>query len=110
MSLASLLEKDDPARALEVAERALKLAPDEPDFLDAVGQLRLNQGDGAGALTALNRAHQLKPDDPQVSYHFAMALGVNGRRAEAKAMLQGAVEQGGFAELDDAKALLAVWR
>ena len=110
MSLASLLEKDDPPRALAVAERALKLAPDEPDFLDAVGQLRLNQGDGAGALTALNRAHQLKPDDPQVSYHFAMALGVNGRRAEAKAMLQGAVEQGGFAELDDAKALLAVWR
>ena len=109
-NLAWLVQADDPARALDLATRAVKQDPNSPDFLDTLGWMQLKRSDPRNALTSLQQAHQRRPSDPQLSYHLALALDANGARGAAKSLLQQAIAQGGFADLNAAKKLLASWR
>ncbi len=107
-NLAWLAVKDDPARALALAQRAVKADPQSPDFLDTLGSMQMNRSDHKGAVVSLQKAHDLRPDDAEISYHLALAFEASGEGAKSQAILQGLVKRGsGFGDLDAAKDLLA---
>jgi tetratricopeptide (TPR) repeat protein len=107
-NLAWLVVKDDPARALVLAQRAVKADPGSPDFLDTLGSMQLNRSDRKGAVETLQKAHAFRPDDPEIAYHLALALEASGEGGKSQALLQNLVKRGGgFGDLDAAKNLLA---
>jgi len=108
-NLAWLVVKSDPTRSLALAQRAVKQVPTSPDYLDTLGCMQLGRSDKKGALASFQVAHRSRPEDPVISYHLALALEANGARADAKSVLSAAVEQGGFADLENARRLLASW-
>lgn len=106
-NLAWLVVKDDPVRALALAQRAVKADPQAPDFLDTMGSMQMNRSDFKGAAVSLQKAHELRADDPEISYHLALAFEAGGEKAKSQAILQGLIKRGGFGDLDAAKNLLA---
>jgi tetratricopeptide (TPR) repeat protein len=109
-NLAWLVVKDDPRRSLLLAQRAVKQTPTSPDYLDTLGCMQLSQSDFKGALASLQQAHQLRAADSEIAYHLALAFEANGDRAAALEILQAAVSEGKFRDVDAAKALLASWQ
>ena len=105
-NLAWLVVQEDPARALGLAQRAVKADP-SANNLDTLGTMQLNRADLKGAVASLQKAHDMQPDNAQVAYHLALALEASGNAGQSLAMLQTLVKRGGFGELDAAKALLA---
>jgi tetratricopeptide (TPR) repeat protein len=105
-NLAWLVVQENPARALALAQRAVKADP-SANNLDTLGTMQLNRADLKGAIASLQKARDLQPDNAQVAYHLALALEASGSGAQSMAMLQTLVKRGGFGELDAAKALLA---
>ncbi len=72
-------------RALELAEHAYELTPDDPSVLDSLGWIQLNVAeDRPGSLQILKRAFQLDPGNMQIRLHLAQALALNGRKSEAR--------------------------
>lgn len=74
--------------ALEAAEAAAYLAPNDPSVLFSVGLLRLGTGDMAGATTALARAVELNPQYANARFFLAAIHANQGRTAEALAELR----------------------
>lgn len=98
-------EKDK--RAVEYAERASKLAPDNPAIMDTLGWILLDQGNTARALQLLQKASELQPDALDIHYHFAVALAKSGDKVKAKKELEMITAPGkNFAKTDEAKTLL----
>jgi len=108
-NLSWLVVNDDPKRALTLALQAVKQQPTSPDFLDTLGCMQMRTSDFKAALDSLNQAHRLRMGDPEISYHLVLALDANGARTQAKPLLAAAVAQGGFADLEPARKLLASW-
>jgi tetratricopeptide (TPR) repeat protein len=106
-NLSWLVVHDDPARALTLAQQAVKIAPSSANFLDTLGSMQMTRSDNKGAVVSLQKARELAPDDPQIAYHLALALEATGQGAQSQAILQQLVKRGGFGELDAAKNLLA---
>ncbi|MEO1169978.1 MAG: tetratricopeptide repeat protein [Pseudomonadota bacterium] len=72
-------------RALELAERAHELTPNDPSVLDSLGWIRLNAAeDRLGSLAILRRAFRLEPGNMQIRLHLAQALAINGADDEAR--------------------------
>jgi Flp pilus assembly protein TadD len=92
-----------------LALQAVKQQPTSPDFLDTLGCMQMRTSDFKAALDSLNQAHRLRMGDPEISYHLVLALDANGARTQAKPLLAAAVAQGGFADLEPARKLLASW-
>jgi len=106
-NLSWLVVKDDPRRAISLAQRAVKADPLSANYLDTLGCMQMNQSDIKGALASLQKARELAPEAPEISYHFALALEASGKGAQSQAILQALVKRGGFGDLDAAKDLLA---
>jgi tetratricopeptide (TPR) repeat protein len=106
-NLSWLVVQENPRRALELAQAAVKAAPGFANYLDTLGSMQMNVGDYKGAVVSLQKANALKPDNAEFAYHFALALEANGNTAQSQAILQGLVKRGGFGDLDAAKNLLA---
>jgi tetratricopeptide (TPR) repeat protein len=68
--------------ALELIDKALQLAPDDPFILDSKGWVMFRRGDALGALEALQKAFALRPD-PEIAAHLGEVLWTLGRRDEA---------------------------
>ncbi len=81
---ASRAEASDPARALELYERALRTDPACWEALVGAGFLRQRAGDVPGAVEAYERALALE-DDATVAYNLGVALDDLGRAEEAAA-------------------------
>ncbi len=71
----------DEARA--VLDDCLARHPDHPAALAERGRLAYRDGDGQAAEEFLRRAVQLDPSDVRARNHYQLALGGNGKKAEA---------------------------
>jgi len=79
--------RNDP-RALQFAERAYRVDPDDPGVMDTYGWLLVKQDRNPGKGRALlEKALARLPDVPEVQYHHAVALYKTGRKAEAREAL-----------------------
>jgi tetratricopeptide (TPR) repeat protein len=106
-NLAWLLSKEDPAKAIEYAERALKLAPAAPTVMDTLGTLLLNQGQTDRALQLLKQASEKAPEDLNIRYHWAQALVRSGDKEQARKILKAlSAEQNPFSEKPEVESLL----
>jgi len=74
---------NDP-RALEYAEKANQLSPDQPAILDTLGTLLVEHGDANRGLDMLRQATQLAPNAPAIRLNLARALVKAGQRDAAK--------------------------
>ncbi len=97
---------EDP-RALQVAERAYNLDPENGHIADTLGWLLVQKGDLERARQLLEQAARQQPDKPEIRYHLAVALAKAGARDRARATLTALMTEGKpFEERADAKRLL----
>lgn len=97
--------KDD--RALAMAERALKLVPDNPIVQDTLGWILVEQGQLPRALDILKQAVNKVPKAGSVRYHYGVALARSGKKAQAKEELEAAIAgKQKFPEQEEARAML----
>ncbi|RDE22926.1 hypothetical protein DV711_10255 [Motiliproteus coralliicola] len=85
-NLAWVYQQIGDSRALEMAERAYRLAPDQPAIGDTLGWILLEQ-QPQKALPLLQRAATAL-DDPTVQYHYAAALAKTGNKQKAIEVLE----------------------
>jgi tetratricopeptide (TPR) repeat protein len=79
------------AEALELLDKALKLAPDDPFVLDSMGWALYKAKRLGEAVSYLRRAFAGRPD-PEVAAHLGEVLWVRGERDEARKIWQGSLE------------------
>lgn len=100
-----LLKLKDPA-ALATAEKALAAAPGDADVIDTAGWAAFKAGQTDRALQLLRDARLRAPDNPDIRLHLATVLAQAGRRSEAKAEIDAALQPGqAFDGLAEAQAL-----
>ena len=74
-------------RALEYAERAVKIEGENPDYLDTLGMIQLRMGSVADAESILNKAHSLASTNLTILLHYAEALVLSGKVKRAENLL-----------------------
>lgn len=99
-------EEGDLKRALELAEKAWRLAPGRAEVIDTYGWILLDS-DKKKALFYLGQAAELMPESGDIQFHLAAALVANDKKKNAEAILSSILAEGapGFSEKDKAKAL-----
>jgi predicted Zn-dependent protease len=86
---------------------AAKLAPDNPNVLDTLGWILVQQGQVQRGLEWLGKAKAKAPRSDAIRYHHAAALARAGNRAEARKALQQLLNDSPeFDDADAARALL----
>ncbi len=104
-----MMRQNDPG-ALGMAEKAVSLAPADPNALDTLGWLRARAGALEGALKVLRDARLRDPASRDIRYHLAWTLHRSGRKDEAKAELAAALAApGSFESESEARALGREW-
>lgn len=105
-NFAWLLKDDSASRALTLADKAYQLAPREPAIADTFGMVLLANKQNARAVDVLASVAR-QTDNPNVHYHHALALARDGRRSEAKGIVEKLVKDGrSYSEKPAAQALL----
>lgn len=107
--LAMLYDKRQDKKALELAQRAYKMAPREmqPAIGDTLGWILIRQGRAGEAVPILRRSQEAEPGVPAIQYHLALALAESGQAERAARELERLLErEKEFAERADALALL----
>jgi putative PEP-CTERM system TPR-repeat lipoprotein len=106
-NLALALQQEKDPRALEYAEKAIVLAPDNAGVLDTVGWLLVEQGNITRGLPLLQKAASLAPEFADIRYHLAHALIKSGDKVGARKELEGLLASGKpFSKADEARTLL----
>lgn len=94
------------SEGIEYARHAYERAPQRADVIDTLGWTLLQSGDRKRGLVLLQEAALKAPRAPEIHYHLAVALDMEGRRDEAREVLDRLLATGEtFQALDDAKAL-----
>jgi tetratricopeptide (TPR) repeat protein len=107
-NLAALTTEDDPARALDLAERAQKLAPDVPAVQDTLAWAAFRAGDVGQASSLYEELHADAPQDPVIAYRLGMVRLAQGQREEGRALIEAALRTDPtFRYAEEAKAALA---
>jgi tetratricopeptide (TPR) repeat protein len=75
---------EQPARALQLAQRARELAPREPAVADTLGMIALQHGMARWAYNLLMECAVPLAHDPEVMHHLARACLAMGREDEAR--------------------------
>lgn len=103
----TLNQMKDPS-ALEVAEKAYKLAPDSAAIMDTLGTIRVARGDLDKGIDLISRAHQMAPNNAEVTLNLAKALLKAGRKQDAKTHLDALMKLPAEAPIrKEAQSLLA---
>jgi len=84
----ALLFAGRPDDALAAARGAVELAPDSPEAHYLAGAVLMGRRDLAGAEAELRRALELAPSHPPALSDLAVLLASQGRRDEARALLE----------------------
>jgi putative PEP-CTERM system TPR-repeat lipoprotein len=106
-NLASAYQQEKNPQALEYAEKAHQLAPENPAILDTLGWILVEQGNTSRGLPLLQKATSLAPQVPAIRYHLAYGLTQAGDKIKARRELEQALASGKrFAEMDEARTLL----
>ena len=82
-NLAMLYQQVGDKRALELAERAMQLAPDSPEVADTLGWILVQSNQLPRGLELIRQAMAQKPDEPVIAYHLAAAYAKAGQREAA---------------------------
>ena len=96
-NLASLLSEDgsDINRALQLADRAKKKSPNDPNIADTLGTIYLKRGFPSLAIDLfldLVKNFPKHPNAPTFNYHLGMSYAQKGDKAEAKTALEAALK------------------
>jgi putative PEP-CTERM system TPR-repeat lipoprotein len=106
-NLASTYLKLEDPRALERAEAALRLLPDDADVLDTYGLAHTRFGKPALAVEALRKAVNRRPGNVAYRVNYALALAKTGDHDGARKELTTLIDDGKGSQLTaEAKALL----
>jgi putative PEP-CTERM system TPR-repeat lipoprotein len=101
----------DQAKALQLAQAAKGMAPEDPNVSDTLGWILYKSGVYQRAAGLLRESAGKLPDQPVVQYHLGSALLKVGDRDGARAALTAAVNSpAGFSEKDEARKALAQLR
>lgn len=87
-NLAALNIEQDLDKALTYAEKAYRLAPDEPMVADTLGWVLVQKKSPERALPLLEQAYRLAPDQLEIGYHLAMAHYELGSKGQAFRILE----------------------
>lgn len=79
------------AEAVELLDRALALAPEDPFILDSVGWAQFRSGNLVRAQAFLERAFRLRAD-PEIAAHLGEVLWARGQRDEAGQVWQSSLQ------------------
>jgi predicted Zn-dependent protease len=71
-------------KAIEYAEKANKLAPNQPALMDTLAVLLVEKGDSARALDLFKKALELAPQASAIRLNYAKALIKSGKKSEAR--------------------------
>jgi putative PEP-CTERM system TPR-repeat lipoprotein len=71
-------------KALEHAETANKLAPNQPAIMDTLGMLLVEKGETARGMELLQKATAMAPQAPSIRLNFAKALIKTGQKNAAR--------------------------
>ena len=71
-------------KAIEYAQMANKLAPEQPAYMDTLGVLLVAKGEKGQGIALLKKALALAPQQAAIRLNLAKALVQNGDKAEAK--------------------------
>lgn len=106
-NLAWLYQQEKDPRALDYAEKANQLTPDNPATLDTLGWILVEQGNTTRGLPLLQKANSLAPEAADIHYHLVLGLVKSGDKAKARKELEQLLASGkAFNKIEDAKALL----
>lgn len=106
-NLAWVLGQTKNPKALEYAEAANRLAPNQPALMDTLAGLLVESGDTTRALELSERAVKMAPQVGALRLTYANALIKAGKKAEAKKELQELEKLGDkFSQQADVKQLL----
>ncbi len=93
--------------AIELAERAHRIAPENGNISDTLGWILYKSGDFERAEEILRRAAAQAPDNPDIKYHLASVLLERGNESEADRLLRETLQAfPEFSSRSDAEALL----
>lgn len=91
LAWAYVMAKDP--KALDVAAKAVSLAPNNPVVLDTLSQAQLNAGLKPAAIATARKALALDPKSGSIRVHLAELLAEEGNTQEAKELLSGIDEK-----------------
>ena len=74
-------------KAIDYAEKANKLAPDQPAVMDTLAVILVEKGDSARAVELFKKALELAPQASQIRLNYARALIKVGQKGEARIQL-----------------------
>ncbi len=98
-------------RALETAQRAYEMAPDNYAVMDTLGWILVNEGELSLGLTILRNALVRAPRAAEIKYHYAVGLSRNGQEKTAEEELASLLrEVADFPGRDEAEALYEALR
>lgn len=93
-NVAWLLNRNKDPKALEYAESAIKLAPNNPDYLDTLAQIQATAGRMDKAIEIQKKVVDLAPDLPAHRLHLAQYYVNADQKAQAREQLQRLVQLG----------------
>lgn len=107
-NLAWIYQQQGRSEALELAEQAYLLNPESALVLDTLGWILLDHKEFERAADLLNRARKQAPNVADIRYHYAVVLERLGRRKDALAQVQVALEKEDLSQREEATALLEI--
>lgn len=107
-NLANVYQIVGDPRAVDTAQQAYDLAPQNPSIADTLGWVLVeSKTDARRGLLLLQDAAEGAPENPTILYHLGVALKENGRAAEARKALEQALSlKKSFDDEAEARTLL----
>lgn len=106
-NLAWMLQDKNANEALDYAQRAFQIKPEDAAIADTLGWLLIKKRDLSHGVEMLQKAVSLAPDNPEIRYHLATAFHQQGDNDRARKELEIVLASGKkFPKIEEARSLL----